>query len=95
MEQDAAPVDGVTLAQARELRGRGQLEQALAVYAAVLREAPEATDAVIADLRAASAETGDAAAYRLLGDAYIHAGSYEQALEAYNQAQTRGQAGDA
>ena len=83
--------DGVTLEQARALSARGQIEDALAVYASLLRETPEQASVVIDDLRTLSAQSDDSAVYRLLGDAYIHGGNYEQALEAYNQAQARNQ----
>lgn len=88
---DGAPEFGTLIEQARALRARGQLAEALEAYAAELREAPERTDEVIADVRAIAEQSDDASAFRLLGDAYIHAGSYEQALEAYNQAQARAQ----
>ncbi len=71
---------------AEHQRKLGQIEAALGHYRAVLRGAPALVDAVIEGLLAVTREVPEqAAAFRLLGDAYTQRGDYMEALEAYNR----------
>lgn len=71
---------------AEHQRKLGQIEEALGHYRAVLRGAPNLVDTVIAGLLAVTREAPEqAAAFRLLGDAYTRRGDYMEALEAYNR----------
>ena len=79
---------------AERQRKTGRLDEALGHYRAIIRGAPEMIEKVIAGLLESTGEGPEqAAAYRLLGDAYTRRGSYMEALEAYNRglAASRGQ----
>ncbi len=79
---------------AERQRKTGRLDEALGHYRAIIRGAPDLINKVIAGLLEATGEGPEqAAAYRLLGDAYTRRGSYMEALEAYNRglAASRGQ----
>jgi tetratricopeptide (TPR) repeat protein len=79
---------------AERQRKTGRLDEALGHYRAIIRGAPEMIEKVIAGLLESTGEGPEqAAAYRLLGDAYTRRGSYMEALEAYNHglAASRGQ----
>lgn len=74
---------------AEHQRKLGRVDEALGHYRAVLRGAPELIDTVIAGLLAVTREAPEqAAAFRLLGDAYTRRGKYMEALEAYNRGLT-------
>jgi tetratricopeptide (TPR) repeat protein len=79
---------------AERQRKTGRIDEALGHYRAIIRGAPELVDRVIVGLQEAiGAGPEQAAAYRLLGDAYTRRGAYMEALEAYNRglAASRGQ----
>jgi tetratricopeptide (TPR) repeat protein len=79
---------------AERQRKTGRLDEALGHYRAIIRGAPDLINKVIAGLLESTGEGPEqAAAYRLLGDAYTRRGSYMEALEAYNRglAASRGQ----
>ena len=79
---------------AERQRKTGRLDEALGHYRAIIRGAPDMIDKVIAGLLESTGEGPEqAAAYRLLGDAYTRRGSYMEALAAYNRglAASRGQ----
>ncbi len=79
---------------AERQRKTGRIDEALGHYRAIIRGAPELIEKVIAGLQEATgAGPEQAAAYRLLGDAYTRRGAYMEALEAYNRglAASRGQ----
>ncbi|HEU5200739.1 MAG TPA: tetratricopeptide repeat protein [Ktedonobacterales bacterium] len=79
---------------AERQRKTGRLDEALGHYRAIIRGAPDLINNVIAGLLESTGEGPEqAAAYRLLGDAYTRRGSYMEALEAYNRglAASRGQ----
>jgi tetratricopeptide (TPR) repeat protein len=72
---------------ARQRRGAGRLDDALAEYRALLKLAPELLPDILADLNECvrmAPEYGEV--HRLLGDARIQQGDYLGALEAYNRA---------
>jgi tetratricopeptide (TPR) repeat protein len=72
---------------ARQLRGEGRLDDALAEYRALLKQAPELLPEILDELNACvrmAPEYGEV--HRLLGDVRIQQGDYLGALEAYNRA---------
>lgn len=72
----------------------GDLSSALATYRALL--AAEAhLDEIVQALAVIVADSGDLDAIELLGDAYMRAGQYREAIEAYQMALTRLQQGPA
>jgi tetratricopeptide (TPR) repeat protein len=88
------PEDEAQLRQARALRAQGQLDEALDLYGQLLHQSPALLEDVTRDLQAIVAGSDTPAAHRLLGDALIRGGNYQQALAAYNQANTTSQSQD-
>jgi tetratricopeptide (TPR) repeat protein len=75
------------LAQARERRESGALDDAIVEYRTVVRNAPELLPDVLADVESCLAERPEhPELHRLLGDARIRQGDYLGALESYNRA---------
>ncbi|MGO8947843.1 MAG: tetratricopeptide repeat protein [Ktedonobacterales bacterium] len=95
-EQEAEPSDHpARLERARQRRSAGQIDQALADYRLVLKNAPDLLADVMEDLNESLEEAPEhPEVHRLLGDAYIRQGNYLQALEAYNRAVALTQAQD-
>jgi tetratricopeptide (TPR) repeat protein len=91
VDQNATPAAGgdypSRLAQARQAREEGRLDEALSSYRVLLKMAPDLLPDVAAEvaeaLRVAPAHPE---AHRLLGDVKLQQGDYTGALEAYNRA---------
>ena len=75
------------LERAAALWRGGDPEGALEAYRQILGSAPESADAVVAGLRGLIEAFPDLmAAHRVLGDAYMRAGRFQQAIDEYNWA---------
>jgi tetratricopeptide (TPR) repeat protein len=74
------------LAHAHDLRRQGRMGEALSEYRQLVKSATDEMPMIIRALRDATLEDPDESElYRLLGDAFIRAGDYIEALEAYNR----------